>query len=305
MDTVFPLLLKMLPLYATVALGWVAARYLDVSGRNIANLMLYILTPSVIFGGVIIAPLSAGVLMLPLLVWLACAVIGQIFLRTGHRWLGDERANILSLATCTGNTGYFGIPVALLLFGQEGMSIYIICMLGTTLYENSLGFYIAARGRFPARECFQRVLRLPSVYAFLVAAALNLMELGIPGFMQPLFDNLRGAYSVLGMMIIGMGIGSIGGWIGDRRFTALAFTGKFLAWPALVAFAWAIDTAGPGIYDPQIYRSLFLMSIMPIAANTVVFATLLELHPRQTAGTTLLSTMFALVYIPIMAALVL
>lgn len=59
------------------------------------------------------------------------------------------------------------------------------------------------------------------------------MEPGIPGFLQPLFDNFRGAYSVLGMTIIGMGVGSIGGWIGDWRFTIVAFTGKFLAWPAL------------------------------------------------------------------------
>lgn len=308
MNVVLPLLAKMLPLYITVVLGWVATRYLSVHGRNIANLMLYILTPSVIFGGVITAPLSPQVLALPFVVWTVCALVGQIFLWLGRRYLLDERANILSLATATGNTGYFGIPVALLLFGQEGMSIYIVCMLGTTLYENSLGFYLAARGRFSARDCFRRVLRLPSVYAFAVAAGLNLMGLGIPAFLQPLFDNLRGAYFVLGMMIIGMGIGSIRGLVGDGRFTMLAFAGKFLVWPALVLLAWALDnvgSGGPALYSEQVYRSLFLMSVTPIAANTVVFATLLELHPRQTAGTTLLSTAFALFYIPVMVALVL
>jgi predicted permease len=299
---VFSLLLKMLPLYATVGLGWLAGRYLEISGRNIAGLMLYIVTPSVIFSGVIVAPLTPAVLLLPVVVWLVCALLGQVFLRFGRRVLGDERANIVSLTVATGNTGYFGIPVALLLFGEEGMGLYIVCMLGTTLYENSLGFYIAARGRYPARECFMRVLRLPSLYAFIIAAGLNLTGQGIPAFAQPLFDNLRGAYSALGMMIIGMGIGSMRGLVGDLRFTAIAFFGKFVVWPVIVLAVWVLDAAGPAFYDEQIYRSLFLVAITPVAANTVVFATLLELHPRQTAGTTLLSTAFALIYIPVMVA---
>lgn len=303
MTVVFSLLVKMLPLYATVGLGWLAGRYLEISGRNIASLMLYIITPSVIFSGVIVAPLTPAVLLLPLIVWLVSALLGQIFLRVGQQVLGDERANIVSLTTATGNTGYFGIPVALLLFGEEGMGLYIVCMLGTTLYETSLGFYIAARGRYPARECFKRVLRLPSLYAFILAAGLNLAGWGIPDFAQPLFDNLRGAYSVLGMMIIGMGISSMRGLVGDPRFTGIAFFGKFVVWPVLVLAVWAIDSAGPGLYQEEVYRSLFLVAITPIAANTVVFATLLELHPRQTAGTTLLSTAFALVYIPVMVAL--
>ena len=50
------LVYKLLPLYATVALGWVAGRYLDASGRHIAGIMMYIVTPSVIFAGVMNAP---------------------------------------------------------------------------------------------------------------------------------------------------------------------------------------------------------------------------------------------------------
>lgn len=303
MAVVLSLLLKMLPLYATVALGWVAGRYLEVSGRNIAGLMLYIITPLVIFNGVLVAPLTPAVVALPAIVWLICALLGQIFLWLGWRMLGDEQANIVSLATATGNTGYFGVPVALLLFGPEGMGLYIVCMLGTVLYENTLGFYIAARGRYSARECFSRVLRLPSVYAFVVATVLNLAGQDIPEFLQPLFDNVRGAYSVLGMMIIGMGIVSMRGLVGNLRFTAIAFGGKFLAWPGVVLAFWGLDRAGPGLYSEQVYQSLFLVAITPIAANTVVFANLLNLHPRQTAGTTLLSTAFALLFIPMMAAL--
>ena len=305
MAVVFSLLLKLIPLYITIGLGWLAGRFLQVSGRHIAGMMLYIITPSVVFSGVMNAPLSPEVLLLPVLVWCICLGLGLLFLTIGRRVLGDARANILALSVSTGNTGYFGIPVALMLFGKQFLGLYILCMLGTTLYENSMGFYIAARGRYTVRECVLRVLRLPSLYAFGLAALLNLGGAHIPDLFAPLFDNIRGAYSILGMMIIGMGISSFRGLAGDWRFTGLSFAGKFLIWPLVVLVLWWLDGLGPHWYDVQIYRSLFLVSIVPVAANTVVIATLLETHPEQAAGTTLLSTLVALFYIPVMVALVL
>ena len=299
------LLLKLLPLYITVMLGWLAGRFLQVSGKNIAGMMLYIVTPSVVFAGVMNAPLSVSVIILPFAVFAFCTVLGLLHLLVARGWLNNASANIIPLSVGTGNTGYFGIPVALLLFGEQGLSIYIVCLLGTTLYENSVGFYLAARGRFGVRDCLLKVARLPSIYAFCLAVLLNLSDLSIPSVLVPLFDNLRGAYSILGMMIIGMSILSFRGLAGDLRFTALAFFGKFISWPLLALGFWWLDSRWLQIYDLAVYQAIFLISITPIAANTVVIATLLDTEPQQAAGTTLLSTLFALVYIPLMVSMVL
>ena len=37
----FALLYKLLPLYVTVGLGWLAGRYLEANGRHIAGIMMY------------------------------------------------------------------------------------------------------------------------------------------------------------------------------------------------------------------------------------------------------------------------
>ncbi|HCW89128.1 MAG TPA: transporter [Marinobacter sp.] len=303
MAAALALLYKLLPLYVTVVLGWVAGRYLQVSGRHIAGMMLYIVTPSVVFSGVMAAPLPAEVILLPFLVFGLCSAIGLLHMKLARRWVTDESAAIIPLAVGTGNTGYFGIPVALLLFGQEGLALYVVCMLGTTLFENSVGFYLAARGRYGLKDALIRVARLPSVYAFLLAVLLNLSGASIPDVLVPLFDNLRGAYSVLGMMIIGMGILSFRGLAGNVRFTGLAFFGKFVSWPLVALTFWWLDAGLLGIYRPAVHQAIFLISITPIAANTVVIATLLDTAPRQAAGTALLSTLFALVFIPVMVAL--
>ncbi|WP_022963231.1 AEC family transporter [Halopseudomonas pelagia] len=305
MSAALVLLYKLLPLYITVGLGWLAGRYLQASGSHIAGMMLYIVTPSVIFAGVMAAPLSASVIMLPFLVFGFCSLLALIHLAIARRWLKDPVANLIPLSVGTGNTGYFGIPLALLLFGEQGLSIYIVCMLGTTLFESSVGFYLAARGHFGVRDCLLKVIRLPSIYAFALAVTLNLSDIGMPEVLVPLFDNLRGAYSVLGMMIVGMSILSFRGLAGDLRFTLLAFFGKFVSWPLLALTFWWVDSRFMQIYDVSVYQAVFLISITPIAANTVVIATLLATSPRQVAGTTLLSTLFALIYIPLMVSWVL
>jgi len=304
MAAALALFFKLIPLYVTVALGWIAGRYLEASGKHIAGIMLYIVTPSVVFSGVMAAPLTPEVILLPALVFGFCTLIALIHLAIARKLLTDGSASVIPLSVGTGNTGYFGIPVSLLLFGEQGLALYIVCMLGTTLFENSVGFYLAARGKYSIRDALVRVARLPSVYAFAAAVALNLSGVSIPETFVPLFDNLRGAYSVLGMMIIGMGIMSFRGLAGNPVFTGLAFFGKFVSWPALALAFWWLDAQVLGIYDLAVHQAIFLISITPIAANTVVIATLLDAAPRQAAGTTLLSTLFALGFIPVMIALV-
>ncbi|HET8802301.1 MAG TPA: AEC family transporter [Marinobacter sp.] len=303
MAAAFALFMKLIPLYVTVVLGWVSGRFLDASGRHIAGIMLYIVTPSVVFSGVMAAPLSPEVILLPFLTFGLSSVLGIGQLVLVRRFITDGSANLMPLCVGSGNTGYFGVPVALLLFGEEGLGLYIVCMLGTTLFENSVGFYLAARGRYGLRDALLRVARLPSVYAFAAAVVLNLAEVRIPDIFAPLFDNLRGAYSVLGMMIIGMSISSFRGLAGNLRFTAYAFFGKFVVWPLVAIAFWWLDANVFGIYQPAVHKAMFLISITPIAANTVVIATLLDTSPRQAAGTVLLTTLFALAFIPVMISL--
>lgn len=301
MTAALALLYQMLPLYLVVVLGWLAGRYLQISGRNLAGVMVYIILPSVVFLGVMQAPLSAEVIMLPFIVVGFCTLIGVLHLIIGRKLIGDASANMIPLAVGTGNTGYFGIPLALLLFGEHGLAIYIVCMLGTTLYESSVGFYLAARGRYGLRECLAKVSRLPSLYAFFLAVLLNLLGAHIPENFVPMLENMRGAYIFFGMMIIGMSIQTFRGLAGNLRFTALAFFGKFVSWPLLATAFWLVDSQLLGLYETAVHQAILLIAVTPIAANTVVIATLLDVEPRQVAGTALLSTLLALLYVPLMA----
>ena len=53
------------------------------------------------------------------------------------------------------------------------------------------------------------------------------------------------------------------------------------------------------IYNDEIYIAFMLLSIVPIAANTVIFATVLNVYPDKVSSAVLFSTIFGLVYVPI------
>jgi predicted permease len=139
-----------------------------------------------------VATFSGLRILLPFLIFAIASVLGIVQMKVASKFLNDGSANIIPLCVGSGNNGYFGVPVALLLFGQEGLGLYIMCMLGTTLFENSVGFYLAARGQFGIKDALFRVLRLPAVYAFIAAMAMNLSGVDIPEIFVPLFDNFRG-----------------------------------------------------------------------------------------------------------------
>lgn len=64
-----------------------------------------------------------------------------------------------------------------------------------------------------------------------------------------------------------------------------------------------IDKNFIGFLSEEIYRVMFLFSIVPLAGNTVTLAVLLKAKPEKASFTVLLSTLVSVVYIPIVLAL--
>ena len=297
-DVPWLLLGRIAPLTLLIGLGFIAGRWLGVGSQHLASLMIFLLTPIIVFVGTLQTPVAGPLLLMPLVVWGLAAANGLVFLFVGRRTFGDGRANLLALATGCGNTGYFGIPVALTLLGAENLGLYVVVMLGVTLFENSLGFYLAARGRSSAAEAFARVARLPSLYAFFAALVLQRTGFALPATWQPLLGQIQGAYVVLGMMIIGIGLAGLRRANLQPLFLILVLVGKFVGWPLLALLAVAIDVHLLHWYAPLVHQALLLVSLMPVAANTVVIAALLNTHPQTVATATLVSTLLALVTLP-------
>lgn len=293
-------LLKVMPLYMNILLGYIAAKMIHVARDTIAKLMLYLFVPIVIFNGVINTRLDASILSLPLMTFIiSCGLCLFFYWISTFIWQ-DSTKNLVGFSAGTGNTGYFGLPLALILFDDQGEGIYIMAILGVTLYENTLGFYMIARGKHTQKECLAKLAKLPAIYALLGGLLFNFLRIPVPEVFADFMQHIKGAYTVLGMMIIGLGIAGLKQFKFDFTFLGMTFLAKFIAWPLLIAGLISLDTLIFGFFDRQIYQALTLLSFVPLAGNMVIFASLMDIHPEKASVATLISVIVSVVYVPLM-----
>jgi predicted permease len=300
MSFAFTFAIKLLPLYCNILLGYIAGKKLQANQETISKLMFYLISPLIIFNGVLHTKLSGSILTLPLLTFVISCSLCVIFYRFSRKIWKDSSKNIMAFSAGSGATGYFGLPVAMIIFDQQTQGIYIMALLGVTLYDNSLGYYISVKGSYTPMECLIKVFRLPTLYAFLLGLVVNIFQFSMPEVYSEFITPIKGVYVVLGMMIIGIGLAGLTQLKLDFKFVGMTFLAKFLVWPLLVFLVIAIDQAFFGLYEPVSHQVLILISIVPLAINTVIMASLMKCQPERVAVTVLLSTLFALFYVPFM-----
>ncbi|MBP9616240.1 MAG: AEC family transporter [Aliarcobacter sp.] len=304
MSLFFILLLKIFPLYVNIILGYFSTKLLDVKRESIASILIYILGPIVVFSATLSVKIDMSILFLPVFFYIFCSAIAFISLYIFGKSWNDPSGNILAFSAGTGNTGYFGIPLAIIFFPPYLADIYIFTVLASLLYESTTGFYVTAKGNFTVKESLNKMLKLPILYAFILGVILNLLGVGIPTEISSYTAQFKGAYGILGMMMLGMGlVGLQKGSDLDVKFISITFIFKFIFWPLAILGVIYLDREFYMFLNEDLYKVMFLFSIVPLAGNTVTLAVLLNAKPEKASFTVLLSTIVSVVYIPIVLAL--
>lgn len=298
MDIALLLLKNLLPLYVIIALGFFGGRYLRFERDTLANLAIFICVPIVVFGYVAQLEFKAAYALLPVLVFIIATIVALSFYKLGQHIFKDNRANLMAMCASMGNTGYFGLPIIFLLFEPKWVAVYMFILLGYLIFEATIGYYLAVRGNFSVRESVIKVLRYPSIYAIAAGLVANAMHVKLPELYLTYWGYFKGAYVILGMMIIGVALSRINKLVFGARFLTLTFAGKFLVLPLLMAGLVALDSAYFHLFGPEVHLLLVIVSIVPPAANIAAFAAQLDLKPEKAATTVLMGTIFALFYIP-------
>lgn len=293
-------LFKLLPLYLNILLGYVAGKVLHTPREAIGKLMFYLINPLVMFNGILYTKIDAAILFLPILIWTISSSLCLIFLKLSNNLWKDSTKNLTAFSAGTANSGYFGLPLALLLLDKQGEGIYMISIVGIALYESSVGFYILAKGHYSAIDCLKKLIRLPTLYALTAALLLNYFQMSIPLFFKDFMCHIKGTFIVLGMMIVGISLAGLNHFKIDLKFIGMTFLAKFVFWPGLMLGLIYLDTYFFHLFTSDNHQALLLLSLVPLAVNTVILASVLNAEPEKAAVAILLSTLFALIYVPFM-----
>ena len=294
---------KIIAILLNVVVGFLAGRIMKVERDSIASLLFYFISPIVFFTIPASANLSVSALGITAVTFVICTMLCMFsYYIFGFYWQ-DQTRNILALSAGNANCGYFMLPIAAGIFDDYTLSIYMMAIVGVSIYESSVGFYISSRGIHSTYDSFMKVLKLPTLNAFVLGCILSFTGLTLPEFLDDFTHNMRGAYSVLGMVMVGLGLSTIPKFEVDIKFTLAAFASKFLFFPIAINVFVLLDKFVFGWYDENYHNALQLLCTAPMAANTIVIASITKFHPEKVATTVLLSSLFALIYIPIMVTI--
>lgn len=294
----------LLMLLGYVGLGFITAQRLKIDPRPIATLLVYIIAPLTIFRALMNGGPTPGYLVLSLALFILASTMALLIRRVTQHRFGPQEGALLAFSSGTGNTGYFGLPVALILLPPEGVTLYLFCMLGITLYEFTVGFYLSARGHFSVRQSLIKIARLPLVYAFLSALLLSALNVTLPAALMSSLDVFPATYTLLGMMIIGMTLSQVTLSAWDTRFVATCVGLRYLLWPLVMLVAvLMLQQITP--LAPELAMALLLLGVVPMASNVVVVAMELGIQPQKGALAVLTTTLLAPLLIPLYLGLML
>ena len=294
---------KILPLYITIMLGYLLVHIFHTKKEDIASLLIYLIGPVVIFIASYKVELNLSVAFLPLTLFALSSSLALLSLKFAKNFFHDNTKNILAFSAGTGNTGYFGIPLAIMLLNENLANIYIFTVLASLLYESTVGFFVVAKGHYSIKQSLLKVAKLPSLYALFLGLFFNLLHVKLSANLLDYLDYFKGTYAVLGMMMIGMGLKGLKNVGIDKMFISFAFGIKFIIYPLCALFIIWIDSSFFHFFSPELYKVIFIFSIVPMAGNTVAVASLLKVHPEKAALAVVLSAFISVFTIPIMLAL--
>jgi predicted permease len=284
-----------IPLAFLIAVGYAVGKWQRVELKSVAMLAIYGITPIVAFGSAAQLDFSFSLLLLPLCTFLLAAFVGLGAFYAGKIVANDSTRYLLPVACGSGNTGYFGLPVAMALFGDDVAGLYFLANLGVVVFETSLGYYYMARGNLPADMALRRVLQLPVLYALAAGLCIAAADLSLPASAVKLWEISKGGYIVIGMMIAGLALAGMTTLTLRPALLTVALAGKFLFWPAAaLAFA-ALD---PGLFSKEIHALILVMSLTPIPANLPAYAAANDGPVGEAAVLVFVSTLLALIFMP-------
>ena len=286
---------KLLAIFVTVALGWVAGRMRwlgtgnDASdpARVLGNAAFYIFVPALMFRTS--ARLDFGAL--PWLTVVAYFVPALLLLFAVYAWqrrraaadrLGPAAPAVRAISANFGNSVQVGIPLSAALFGEIGLGIHIsivslhalvLLTVPTALAEIDLA-RVRGGGR-PGSPSLARTLLAslrntvvhPVVLPVLAGLAWNLTGWGLHPVLDEALAGLGSAVVPLCLVLIGMTLAYYGVQ-GALRGALLTSALKLLLMPALVL---VVARWGFGL-DGVALAVIVMMAALPVGSNALLFA---------------------------------
>lgn len=277
------------PVFLIAGAGYLAARFAKAQVVTLTLVAFFVLLPCLIFNLIVTSPITGGdvgrLVSAALIITTTMGLVAFVLAKL----LGlnsTERAAFL-LVVMFSNGGNFGLPLVSFAFGAVALAHASVFFLTGAVMTFVVGSYLAAAGRRSPAEALVGVLKMPIIYAAVIAMIVKVGGLDLPLMIGRPITLLSGAALPTMILILGMQLerAKLPKRIGPL---AVAIATSLLVTPliALGLCAW-LGLDGPA------RQAAVTLSAMPVAVSTTILALEFDVEPDFVTGAVFLSTILS------------
>ncbi len=263
------------PIFLVAGLGyWLGVRF-QLDSAPLSRLVFYLFGPALVFDLIVANDLNGRE------VWLVGLIAaGGMALTGGLAWwlgqsmgLGRRAQASLALTAAFPNAGNYGLPLVGFAFGARAQALAGIYFIVTAIVFNTVGVFVASLGRLSWRQAWLATLRVPMMYAVVVALVVNRLAFALPVPVARTVGLL--AEGAIPAMLVLLGLELRKASFTHRgKMLSVGLAARLLLSPLL---AWGgLSLAGIAA-QTDLGRAVLVEAAMPVAVTTTVLAVEYEL----------------------------
>lgn len=290
---------NILPIFLVAAVGFWLRRGIGLDKNVLSKLSFNALSPCLVFYHLVSSQLPGGQLLeLALFACLSISLMGLVGWTAG-RLLKLTRLDTVALVICLMfvNGGNYGMTFNQLRYGDDGLARAVVYYTTSTILLFTVGIVIASMGRQSWRETGKRLVRLPAVYAVVLALVIYGFSIPVPVPLLRSIEIISDAALPVMLLVLGMQLADMGP-LADWRLAGPAVALRLVAGP-LVALGVATWLGLQGIGR----STSIIEASMPTAVIATILATEFDVHAPFVTTVVLLSTVLSLLTLPLVIAI--
>lgn len=292
MNILFHILLDIIfPIFVLIVAGAILQRTVKLNLSTLSTLTVYFLLPAVCFVNIYQSKLPNAVVSQTLgylmLFNFILILISMVIAKANKfdRKLSSTFKNSMVLS----NSGNYGLPVSEMAFAGNpiAMSIQIIIMIFQNILTFTYGLYNCVSAQSSGMEVLRKIMRLPVIYALLLAVFLKMLHVEIPFYIWKPIENASNAFLAVALVTLGAQVAYLKITHISRPIVWIVI-GRLMISPIVGFFV--ITVLGLKGITAQ---ALFIASSFPTSRNSSLLALEYDNYPEYASQAVLLTTIIS------------
>ena len=266
---------NILPILLIGGAGFLIGKTLIVEPRTLGRVVFYLFSPLLILNLLLKNELNFQTAILTI-AYTATVIVGTAILAflSGKLFQLDRPLLLVVILTASfGNTGNYGLPLIKLAFGDNALTYASLYFVTTTILFNTLGVVIASLGHMDLKSALLSLFKVPTVYAVVVAALLNVMDVNLPIPLNSAIEIAANGSIPVMLVLLGLELSRVQ-WSHSFRALGLGVFIRLIVGP-IVGLLLAI----PFGLTSEARQGTVLQTAMPAAVVNTLLASEYQLEP--------------------------